>query len=131
MVGVSSCVADWLMRRSPSDRTVASCFGLMPMMLFRSVTLSFLLGTGCLRPVTVHATPHRMQILEPLDPAQGVDGRLEDVVGIVRAEGLEATEHILAAYRIGINDALEKIARRIATYIDDIVVVARDIAEGK
>src|SRR5688572_19968815 len=88
MVGVSSWTADWLIRRSPSDFTVASCFGLMPMMLFLSVTLSFLPGTRRLRSVAVPAPPDRVQILQPLDSSQRVDGGLEDVVGIVRPERL-------------------------------------------
>src|SRR5688572_16376032 len=97
MVGVSSCTADWLMRRSPSDLTVASCFGLMPMMLFLSVTLSFLPGTGCLHPVAVGASAHRVQVLQSLDAPERVDGRLEHVVRIVRAEGLR--EDVLDAGR--------------------------------
>src|ERR1041385_1739306 len=81
-------MAVWLIRRSPSDFTVASCLGLMPMMLFVSVTLSFLFARGRLHPVTVRASSHRVQILEPLDPSERVDRRLEHVVRIVGAERL-------------------------------------------
>src|SRR5438105_1149830 len=86
------------MRRSPSDFTVASCLGLMPMMLLVSVTLSFWLGTGRLHPVAVRTAPHRVQVLKPLDTPQRIDGRLEDVVGIVGSQRLR--ENVLHAGRL-------------------------------
>src|SRR5512132_1802205 len=90
MVTVSSCMTWWCMRRSPSAFTVASWRGLSPMIERVRVILSFLLGTrGLLHHVALAAAPpRRVQVLQPLDPAQGVDGRLQDVVRVVRAERL-------------------------------------------
>src|SRR5688572_12823292 len=92
MVGVSSCETDWCMRRRPRAFTVASCLGLRPMMDFVSVILSFLSGTDRLLHVVVRAVgalaTYGVQILKSLDPAERVDGRLEDVVWIVRSQGL-------------------------------------------
>src|SRR5262249_25480847 len=89
IVSVSSCTTVWLMRRRPRAFTVASCLGLSPMIDLVRVSLSFLLDTaGVLREVPVTAPARRVQILKPLDPAQGVHGGLEHVVGIVGAEGL-------------------------------------------
>src|SRR6185503_12488378 len=98
MVGVSSCSTVCRMWRSPSARTVASCLGLSPMMLFTSVTLSFL-ATGRLLPVTVQPAPAgRMQIELPLHAPERVDGRLEHVVRVVRPQRLG--EHVLDARRL-------------------------------
>ena len=57
------------------------------MMLFVSVTLSFLLARGSLYPV-VRTAPYRVQVLKSLDPPQRVDRRFEDVVRIVGTECL-------------------------------------------
>src|ERR671922_570073 len=101
-VGVSSCETDWCMRRRPSAFTVASCFGLRPMIDLVSVILSFLPGTDRLLHVVVGAVaalaPHGVQILQALDPSKGVDRRLQHVVRIVRAERLG--EDVLDAGRL-------------------------------
>src|SRR5262245_54248006 len=87
------------MRRNPRAFTVASCWGLSPIRLFTRVTLSFLGTDGLLRHVAVgRATANGLQILKSLDAAQGIDGGLEDVVRIVRAEGLG--EDVLDAGRL-------------------------------
>src|SRR5262249_40979087 len=99
IVSVSSCTTVWLMRRRPRAFTVASCLGLSPMIDLVRVSLSFLLDTaGVLREVPVTAPARRVQILKPLDPAQGVHGGLEHVVGIVGAEGLG--QDVLASGRL-------------------------------
>src|SRR6266566_4489102 len=87
----SSWLTDWRIRRSPSARTVASCLGDRPIIDLVRVTLSFLSGTGHLLRGgggAVAASPRRVQILESLDPPERVDGRLEHVVRVVRAERL-------------------------------------------
>src|SRR5262245_65013011 len=61
------------------------------MMLRVSVILSFWLANRrLLRNATVAAAaaPSRVEILKPLDPTEGIDGRLEHVVRIVRAQRL-------------------------------------------
>src|SRR5919198_2773650 len=101
-VGVSSRETDWCMRRRPSAFTVASCFGLRPMIDLTSVILSFLPGTDRLLDVVTGAVAalaaHGVQILKSLDPAEGVDGRLQHVVRVVRAQGLG--EDVLHAGRL-------------------------------
>src|SRR5262245_62687139 len=79
------------MRLRPSAFTVASCRGDSPMMLRVSVTLSLRAGTrGLLHDnvVAVAAPTSRVQVLQPLELAERVDGGLEDVVRIVRAQRL-------------------------------------------
>src|SRR5207253_3844935 len=90
MVGVSSCSTAWCMRRRPRAFTVASCVGERPMRDLVSVILSFLPGTGRLLHATVDdaLAPRGVQILKPLDATERVDGRLQHVVRIVRAERL-------------------------------------------
>src|SRR5258706_13363406 len=85
---VSSCITLWLMWRSPRALTVASCLGDSPMIDLVRVSLSLLLATGVLRVVADVAAPRRVQILQPLDAAQGIDRRLQHVVGIVRPQRL-------------------------------------------
>src|SRR5258705_12459317 len=98
MVGVSSCSTVCRMWRSPSARTVASCFGLSPMMLLTSVTLSFL-ATGRLPAVAVHRAPAgRVQVELPLHAAERVDGRLEHVVRGICPQRLG--EHLLDPPRL-------------------------------
>src|SRR2546426_9435547 len=59
------------------------------MMDFVRVTLSFWLATAVLlREIAVTGTPGGVQILEPLDAAQRVHGRLQHVVRVVRPERL-------------------------------------------
>src|ERR1700752_772471 len=88
--GVSSCVTDWCMRRSPRAFTVPSCLGLRPMMLLTSVSLSLLLGTdGLLHPVAVAPPPpRRVRGLQPVDPPERGDGGLQHVVGVVGPQRL-------------------------------------------
>src|SRR6266508_732728 len=90
IAGVSAWVTCWRIRRSPRGLTVPSCLGLRPMILFTRVILSFLSGTArLLRQVAAGAPPpRRVQVLQPLDPPQRVDGSLEHVVGIVRPQRL-------------------------------------------
>src|SRR5438128_4871817 len=58
------------------------------MMLLTSVILR-LLATGGLLPVTLGRLPSRVvRPLQPLEAAEGIDGRLEDIVRIVCAERL-------------------------------------------
>src|SRR3990167_829966 len=88
-VAVSWCVTRWRMRLSPSARTVSSCFGERPIIERTSVILSVLLATSrLLRARAVPAAPHRVLVLQALDPPERVDRRLEDVVRVVRAERL-------------------------------------------
>src|SRR5213594_4277569 len=97
----SSCITNWRMRRSPSALTVASCLGDSPMIERLRVTLSFLSGTDRLldwSPRAVAATARRVQVLQPLDPAQRVERGLEHVVRIVGAERLR--EDVLHARRL-------------------------------
>src|SRR5262249_37570440 len=76
------------MCRSPSAFTVASCVGDIPMMLLTSVILSAL-ATGGLLPVALGRLPSCVvRPLQPLEAAEGIDRRLEDVVRVVGAEGL-------------------------------------------
>src|SRR5262245_66539482 len=87
-VAESSCVTEWFMRRSPRALTVASCLGLSPIMLLVRVILSVAATGGLLRPVAIGGAPaDRLQLLKPLDAPQGIDGRLEHIVGIVGPEG--------------------------------------------
>src|SRR6266508_911452 len=79
------------MRLSPSPFTVASCLGLRPMMLFTRVILSVFPGTDDLRGRDVAvARPlaRSVHVLEVLDPPERIDGGLQDVVRVVRAERL-------------------------------------------
>src|SRR5262245_9704598 len=101
IVGVSSCETVWCMRRSPRAFTVASCVGDSPMIDFARVILSFLPGTGRL----LHAAAIRralaargVQILKPLDAAERVDGRFQNIVWVVGSERLG--EDILDAGRL-------------------------------
>src|SRR5687768_2414895 len=89
-VAVSSCETDWCMRRRPSALTVASCFGLRPMIDLLSVILSLLPDTdGLLHAIALAAlAAHGMQVLKALDAPERVDRRLQHVVGIVRAQRL-------------------------------------------
>src|SRR5438552_1787828 len=79
MVGVSSCSTTWCMRRRPRAFTVASCVGERPIIDLVSVTLSFLPGTGRLlhAAVGVALAPRGVQVLQSLDAAEGIDGRLQ------------------------------------------------------
>src|SRR5262245_60618956 len=61
------------------------------MMLRVSVILSFWLANRRLlrnASVAAAATASCVEILKPLDPTEGIDGGLEDVVGVVRAQRL-------------------------------------------
>src|SRR5262249_25904033 len=100
IVAVSSCETVWCIRRSPRAFTVASCLGERPMIDLVSVILSFLPGTGRLLHATVRSAlaPRGVQILEPLDPAERVDGRFQDVVRVVGSERLG--EDVLHASRL-------------------------------
>src|SRR2546426_1575672 len=87
------------MWRRPSARTVASCLGDRPMSERVSVTLSLLSATDRLLHQRAVATPpRRVQVLQALDPAQGVERRLEHVVRVIRSERLR--EDVLHARRL-------------------------------
>src|SRR5215472_18606346 len=89
MAGVSSWTTDARIRRSPRAWRVRTWFGLSPIRLRISVILSFLLlGKGRLLRFRRRLPPKRVQVLEPADPPEGVQGRLEHVVRIVGAERL-------------------------------------------
>src|SRR6266446_10451422 len=76
------------MCRRPSAFTVASWVGDIPMMLLTSVILSAL-ATGGLLPLALGRLPPRVvRPLQPLEAAEGIDRRLEDIVRIVGAERL-------------------------------------------
>src|SRR2546422_8419396 len=65
-----------------------------------SVTLSLLLATSRLlhRGPVAAPPPHGVQIEQTLDLAERVEGRLQDVMGVVRAQGLR--EDVLDARRL-------------------------------
>src|SRR5439155_27144124 len=87
------------MWRRPSARTVASCLGDRPMSERVSVTLSLLSATDRLLHQRAVATPpRRVQVLQALDPAQGVERGLEHVVRVIRSERLR--EDVLHARRL-------------------------------
>src|SRR5215470_17316603 len=91
IVAVSSCETVWCIRRRPSAFTVASCLGDSPMIDLISVILSFLPGTGrLLHPTAIRRAlaANGVKILKPLDAAERVNRRLENIVRVVRAKRL-------------------------------------------
>src|SRR2546426_5728430 len=101
-----------------------------------SVTLSLLLATSRLlhRGPVAAPPPHGVQIQQTLDLAERVEGRLQDVMGVVRAQGLR--EDVLDARRL--EDRSHRAARDDAGALDGRLQedapgaeVARDLARNR